>query len=161
MRALRTTLLSLSLAALVTGAAACKSAEPVAAPNTSTTTATTGPASAAPSASPSAEDNTEEVCTTVNKVMIDGSVKIADDAVKSIEKGWSAREQNANLQKNFAAIGKKVTAEAAKATDPELRKTIEDAGAKVSAGAKKSDALAYLKKDFQKVAKTVDKACGN
>jgi hypothetical protein len=159
MRALRTTLLSLSFAALVAATAACETAEPVA--GTTTTTATTAPASAAPAASPSAEDNTEEVCTTVTKVLIDGSVKIADDSVKSIEKGWSARQQNENLQKNFAAIGKKVTAEADKATDPELKKTIEEAGAEVAAGAKKSDALAYLKKDFQKVAQNIDKECGN
>ncbi|AGZ42259.1 hypothetical protein [Actinoplanes friuliensis] len=161
MRTIRTAGLSIAFVAFAALLSACQPAEPAstgsgAAPATSAATTT-----ASPTPTVDVKANTKEVCTSVTKVMIDGSVKIADDSVKSIDESWSQSKRNKNLQTTFASMGKKIAAEADKAVDPELKKTIEDTGAKVAAGAKKSDALAFLKKDFQTAAKSIDKTCGN
>jgi hypothetical protein len=148
----RITALSVTMITFAALAAACD-------PGAAETPSAAGSASA--SAAPAdTKANTDEVCTAVNKDLIDGSVQIADDAVKSIDEHWTQAEQNTNLKKNLHAISVKVAAEADKATDPEMRKTITDTAAKIEAGAKRSDALAYMQKEFVALTKDFDTKCG-
>ena len=160
MRSIRTVVLSLALTAVAVTAAGCQPADKAGAGG-ATGTSTLAPAGAAtPSPTVDLKKNTTEVCKAVTKVIIDGSVTIADDSVKSIDEGWSDAKRNKSLQTVFKEVGAGVTAEADKALDPELKKTIEESGAAIAAGAKKKDGLAFLKKDFQYAAEDVDKACG-
>jgi hypothetical protein len=134
------------------------------APPAATTTAASAPASAEPtSAAPTtpAGPTFEESCKAYTKAFTDGSKGIADDSYKAIDEGWGISTQNKNMRKRFDTMAKKVSAEAVKATDPKLKAEMNTAAKKIAAGAKSSKPNSFLSGDFQKLAQTVDKTCGN
>ncbi|NMO57329.1 hypothetical protein HH310_39930 [Actinoplanes sp. TBRC 11911] len=149
----------------VTALAACDPAiteKGLAAP--APTTASAAPTTAAPtSPAPTtpAGPTFEESCAAYTKAFIDGSKGITDDSNKAIEEGWGLSTQNKNMRKRFDTMAKKVSAEAAKATDPKLKAEMTAAAKKIAAGAKSSKPGSFLSGDFQKLATSVDKTCGN
>ncbi|MFD0522604.1 hypothetical protein [Paractinoplanes durhamensis] len=118
--------------------------------------------SATPSASPAPAGPTKnEVCLNVTKIVIDGSVQIADNAVKSIDERWSTKKVNDNLRTAFGDMATKVKAQADGVTDPELKAAVEKTAAELAEGGKSSKPDVFLQKDFQTLSKDLDKSCGN
>ncbi|GIM89557.1 hypothetical protein [Paractinoplanes toevensis] len=149
--------LPLALITVTALAAGCddQATPTAAAPATSATTAA-APATSATPAGPTRN----EVCTEVTKVVIDGSVQIADNAVKSIDERWSTKEVNDHLRTSFGDMAKKVRAQAEAVADPELKAAVEKTAAELAQGAKSSKPDDFLAKDFQTLSKDLDKACG-
>ncbi len=145
----------------VVALAGCETAEPqwgapVAAPPPPSSSPAAAPSPAAP-----AGPSNDEVCIAVSKALIDGSVDIADDAVKSIDESWSTKKVNDELRASFSAMAKKVRAQAARTTDPALKASVEATAAELVEGAKTSKPGAFLEKDFQTLTKGLDKTCGS
>lgn len=118
------------------------------------------PASAAPSpsAAPSGPSRVD-VCTKVSTTLADGSVEIADNAVTSIDERWSSKKVDAELRKSFGAMGRKLTAQAAGITDPELKASVEKTAAELGRGARSAKPSAFLQKEYQELGKYMDKVC--
>ena len=146
----------LAVAALV----GCETAEPQAGAPVVTAPPSSSPAAAPSSAAPAGPGN-DEVCIAVSKALIDGSVDIADDAVKSIDESWSTKKVNDELRASFSAMAKKVREQAGRTTDPALKASVEATAAELVEGSKTSKPGAFLEKDFQTLTKGLDKTCGN
>jgi hypothetical protein len=128
---------------------------PAAAPPTATGAAATTTAAPTPTG-----PTRNEVCTEVTKVVIDGSVQIADNAVKSIDERWSTKEVNDHLRTSFGDMATKVKAQAEGVADPELKAAVEKTAAELAKGARSSKPDDFLAKDFQTLSKDLDKTCG-
>lgn len=140
--------------ALIALAALAACTEPAARPAAGPGGAKPAPSSAAP-AGPSKED----VCKTVSLALIDGSTKIADDAVKSIDENWTKKKVNDSLRARFGAMAREVSAEAPGITDPGLKTAVDRTAAKLVQGSRSANPSGFLAKDFQAVTKDLDKAC--
>ncbi|MDG4785474.1 hypothetical protein O7626_05920 [Micromonospora sp. WMMD1102] len=151
----RTGLVTLSLAAVAVLGTACQPAKPS---TEAAGTPTAAPSTAAPSPT-AAAPNTREVCAAVTDIFVDGSVKIADDSVKAIEKQLSVAQQAKQLKTTLAGLADQLEAEAAKATDPEVKALVEEIVADIESGAKAKDPVKYLQSDFVKVGTKIDKEC--
>ncbi|MEU4240253.1 hypothetical protein [Actinoplanes sp. NPDC026619] len=122
------------------------------------------PVATAPVPSPSAALSpsgpaSTETCSAVIKIVIDGSVGIADDAVKSIDEHWSRKKVDDNMRTRFRAMSEKVAAEAPQISDPELKAAVQKTADELAAGAKSSKPETFLKKDFQTLGKDLDSHC--
>jgi hypothetical protein len=142
----------------VVALAACQPAGE--APEAAPATAGSTPAATAPSSAAPAGAGSDEVCKNVTMILIDGSVAIADNAVKSIDERWSTEKVADELRNSFDDMAGKVSAEAGKATDPQLRAVVDRTAAELAKGAEAADPNGFLEKEFQTVSKDLDKACG-
>ncbi|GIF20854.1 hypothetical protein BJ973_001240 [Actinoplanes tereljensis] len=155
-------ILPLALMTVTVLAAGCNdkpsSTPEAAAPATSAATAD----AASPAASPTPAGPTKnEVCTNVTKIVIDGSVQIADNAVKSIDERWTTKQVNEHLRASFGDMAKKVQAQASEVADPELKAAVEKTAAELAEGAKSTKPDTFLAKDFQTLSKDLDKSCAS
>lgn len=119
---------------------------------------------AAPSPTTEAEPEgptTDQTCKAVTMALIDGSVDIADDAVKSIDERWSRKKVADELRKSFGDMAEKVSAEADRAVDPALKTAATEAAAELTEASKGADPEGFLNKEFQTLTKDIDKTCGN
>jgi hypothetical protein len=153
-------ILPAALLAVVT-LAGCDTAEPEAEAGAPIVAAPASPSAAAPSPAAPEGPSTSEVCMAVSKALIDGSVDIADDAVKSIDERWSTKKVNAELRASFGAMAKKVQEQADWTTDPALKASVEATAAELVEGSKTSKPGAFLNKEFQTLTKDLDKTCAN
>ncbi|MFY1690618.1 hypothetical protein [Plantactinospora sp. WMMB782] len=150
----RTGLVTLTLATVAVLGTGCQPEKPG---TEAAGTPTAAPSTAAPS--PTAAPNTREVCAAVTDIFVDGSVKIADDSVKAIEKQLSVAQQAKQLKTTLAGLADQLEAEAVKATDPEVKALVEEIVADIESGAKSKDPVKYLQSDFVKVGTKIDKEC--
>ncbi|GAB3971672.1 hypothetical protein V1634_08620 [Plantactinospora veratri] len=153
-RSVRTGLVALSLATVAVLGAGCQPDEPT---TEAAGTPTAGPSTAAPS--PTAAPNTKEVCEAVTNIFLDGSVKIADDSVKAIEKQLSVAQQEKQLQTTLTGLAGQLEAEAAKATDPKVKALVEGIVADIESGAKSGDPVKFLQGEFVQVGTRIDREC--
>ncbi|GIG86432.1 hypothetical protein [Plantactinospora endophytica] len=153
-RLVRVGAVALSLATVAVLGAGCQPGEST---GDAAGTPTAGPTTAAPS--PTAAPNTKEVCQAVTDIFLDGSVKIADDSVKAIEKGLSVAQQNKQLKTTLTGLAGQLEAEAAKATDPKVKALVEGIVTDIQTGAKSADPVKFLQTDFVKVGTAIDKEC--
>ena len=122
--------------------------------------ATTTPAAPSPPASPSPAGPTkDETCAAVTKSLIDGSVGIADDAVKSIDEHWSSKKVADKLRARFAGMAAEVNAQVPRISDPELKAAVRETAGELAEGATTAKPEAFLKNDFQTLGKRSDKVC--
>jgi hypothetical protein len=149
---LRSTLPFALLTVAVLAACDPGGAEPQAAPGTAASTPAAVPSSAAP-----AGPSTDESCAAVTRILIDGSVEIADNAVTSIDERWSSKKMADTLRDSFGAMADKVSAEAPKVTDPDLKAAVDRTAAELEKGAASADPNGFLDKEFQTVSKDLDK----
>ncbi len=153
-----------ALAAGVVLLAGCDSAPagPAAAPTAATpaSTAPSAPAEPAPSDAAAPTGALAKECKAVQMVLIDGSVAIAEDSVKGIDKGHDAARIDADMKKRFAEMAAKLRKQASTTTDPALKALAADAADELAGGAKAADANAFMKDTFQSIANDVDKKCG-
>jgi len=149
----------LALVAVV-AMSACTPAEKVdAQPQAAASTAVSSPAAAPTSEAPQGRSK-NVVCSSVSVDLADGSVEIADNAVKSIDERWSEKKVGTELKKSFGKMAVKVKAEAADVSDPVLKAAVEKVAADLVKGSKSADPNRFLQKDFQTLTKSLDKACG-
>ncbi|GIE94235.1 hypothetical protein [Paractinoplanes rishiriensis] len=137
---------------------ACQPADE--APGAAPATAGSAPAATTPSSAAPAGPGTGETCKNVTMILIDGSVEIADNAVKSIDERWSTKKIADELRNSFGDMAGKVSAEAGKVTDPELKAVVDKTAAELAKGAEAANPNGFLDKEFQTVSKDLDKACG-
>ncbi|MBF9131849.1 hypothetical protein I0C86_23200 [Plantactinospora sp. S1510] len=117
------------------------------------------PSAAAPSATPAGPTNSKEVCAAVLDVFLDGSVKIADDSVKAIEKGLNQAAQAKQIRTTLASLAEQLEVQAEKANDPEIKSLIEKMVARLESGAKSSDPVKFLETDLVQVGTMIDEDC--
>lgn len=160
--AIRTAAL-LTLTALAGGCQA--TGEETAAPpgGTATTPSASAVATGTPGAtavpSPVTAANTATVCAEVDKLIIAGSRKIADDSAAATRRKLTPEQVNGQLKGNLSALADDVRGQAARARDPEIKALLTDTADRIDAGARSATPVKWLSSTFVDLPRRLTAEC--
>ncbi|MEV4489123.1 hypothetical protein AB0K04_03300 [Micromonospora coxensis] len=156
-----------ALLALGTLTAACQNgadgpADPASAPTGAATTSAPAPtgeptASASPTG-PSAA-NTVAVCREVDRLIIEGSRRIAADSAAATRRELTPEQLNGQLKGSLAKLADDVRAQAAKAEDPRIRTLVGDAAKQLDAGAGATSPATWMSRSFVGIPEKLSRDC--
>jgi hypothetical protein len=137
-------------------------AGPAAAPTGATPAGTAASAAAEPAAGGSAAPTgaLAKECKAIQSVLIEGSVDIAEDSVKGIDKGYDAAQLDTDMKKRFGQMAAELRKQAGTTTDPALKALATNAADELAGGTTAKDPNAFMKDRFQSIATEVDRKCG-
>ncbi|WP_200213709.1 hypothetical protein [Micromonospora coerulea] len=125
----------------------------------SATALPTGTPAVTATASPVTAANTLAVCTSVDKLIIAGSRKIAADSAAATRGELTPEQVSAQLKENLADLADDVRGQATRAQDPEIKALITDTADRIDAGARSSAPVKWLSSTFVSIPPRLTDRC--
>ncbi|WP_229402663.1 hypothetical protein [Micromonospora okii] len=155
-----------ALVALAAFAAGCQSAddtagEPAAAPPTSAPADPPTGTAPEPSESPQAVTaaNTVEVCQAVDKLIVAGSKKIADESAAATRGEETSEELNSRLKATLGGLADDVREQAERAEDDEIEELLTETAKQLDTGARSSTPVKWLGSTFVDIPPKLTREC--
>ncbi|SCG44945.1 hypothetical protein [Micromonospora inositola] len=129
------------------------------APAPSASAPATGTPAATAAPSPVTTANTAAVCASLDKLIIAGSRKIADDSAAATRRELTPEQVNAQLKGNLTDLADDVRGQAAGARDPEIKALITDTADWIDAGARSATPVKWLSSTFVGIPRRLTDEC--
>jgi hypothetical protein len=150
-----------ALVALAALAAGCGSEDsgdaPAAAPSAGVASTGAPDGSASPGAVTAA--NTAEVCQAVDKLIVAGSKKIADESAAATRGEETSEELNSRLKATLGGLADDVRKQAGRAEDPGIEELLTDTAKQLDAGARSSTPVKWLGSTFVDIPPKLTREC--
>ncbi|SCG64448.1 hypothetical protein [Micromonospora coxensis] len=138
-------------------------ADPASAPTgVATTTGAptpTGDPTASPSPTGPSAANTVAVCREVDRLIIEGSRRIAADSAAATRRELTPEQLNGQLKGSLAKLADDVRAQAGKAEDPRIRTLVGDAAKQIDAGAGAASPATWMSRSFVGIPEKLARDC--